>query len=68
MALGTAPKKNGTVNILSLKKFVTTYLPNNSQLRALILQDKEELGVEEFIVKTEVWLNLLELELSTKAY
>ena len=46
------------VNIKRLKDFALT-LPRDSILHDLLLQEKNELEVEEFIVKMDLWLELV---------
>jgi len=50
-------KVTSHVNIRSLKAMIIEF--PNSALRDLILSDPDVLSVNEFILKTEIWLKLL---------
>lgn len=52
------------VDVRRLKEFAFSNLPEGSKLRDLILGEKEELGVEEFLAKMDLWLKLLKIEIS----
>lgn len=52
------------MNIVGLKRFVAERLPAGSSLRSVILAESDELGMEEFLAKMEVWLKLLNVEFS----
>ena len=51
------------VNIRGLKAFVLK-LPKNSRLRDLILAEDDEIDVQEFLSKMDLWLKLLRMEFS----
>ena len=50
------------INIRSLKNFAFEKLPKSSILRELLLDEKEELWMEEFLAKLDLWLKLLRME------
>lgn len=50
------------LDIRRLKDFAMRNLPEDSKLRTLILSERDELSIEEFLVKMGVWLRLLTLE------
>ena len=51
-----------TVNIQLLKQFAYEKLLTSSILRDILLSEKQHLPVSEFLVKTEIWLKLIESE------
>jgi hypothetical protein len=51
------------VSILPLKQKVQ-YFAKDSALRELILRERDKLEEREFYTKAELWLSLLEIELS----
>lgn len=55
------PKVN-KLDMRRLKDFVMKSLPEDSKLRTLILNERDEISIEEFIAKVGVWLKLLTLE------
>ncbi|MBO3800175.1 MAG: hypothetical protein FGF52_03885 [Candidatus Brockarchaeota archaeon] len=55
------PKAN-KLDMRRLKDFALKSLPEDSKLKALILSEKDEISVEEFLAKMSVWLKLLALE------
>lgn len=55
------------INIKSLRKFVDDKFARDSVLRDLILGEPNQIGVEEFLAKMEIWLRLLQME-SNKGY
>jgi len=59
-----APKALQKINIRSLKELAMRKLPKESVLREVILSDKDELGVEEYLAKVDVWFKLLRREFS----
>jgi hypothetical protein len=46
------------INIRRLKDFAFTELPRNWVLREIILSERDELDVSEFVAKAEIWLKL----------
>ena len=50
---------NDVVSIKTLKTFVYENLPASSPLRDLILAEPERMPVQEFIIKTGIWLRLM---------
>jgi hypothetical protein len=53
-----------TVNITKLKDFVMENFPPESELRELILSEKDVMPVEDFLSKSELWFKLLRMEFS----
>jgi len=51
------------VKIKRLRAFVFG-LPRNSRLKEIILSEDDELEVQEFLVKMDVWLKLFRMEFS----
>jgi len=50
------------VRITRLKDFAVNSLPKDSRLREVILNERDELDVNEFVAKIDVWLKLLKME------
>lgn len=50
------------INIRTLKEFAISNLQRGSPLRDVILSEKDEVGVEEFLAKLGIWLRLLRME------
>lgn len=50
------------VNIVHLKQFATEELPLGCALRQVLLVERDELLVEEFVMKMNLWFRLLSLE------
>ncbi|MBS7658123.1 MAG: hypothetical protein ABIM42_08505 [candidate division WOR-3 bacterium] len=48
----------------SLKDFALNNLPKGSVLREVLLMEKDELEVNEFLIKMDVWLKLFKMEFS----
>ena len=57
-------QSNGKLDIKRLKEFAFKSLPEDSKLRTIILSEKDEVSVEEFLAKIGIWLKLLALESS----
>lgn len=55
-------KINKTVDISKLKAWAAKNLPISSNVRNLILSEKNELSSEEFLAKMEDWLKLFDVE------
>jgi len=53
-------RQNGKVELETLKAFAHDRLPTSSPLRDLILTEPDKLPASEFLVKSKVWLKLLE--------
>jgi hypothetical protein len=49
---------SGRVNISRLKDFAFSELPRSWILREIILNERDELDVSEFVAKAEIWLKL----------
>jgi len=56
------PKEKEKVNIKKIKLFALEKLPKNWLLREIILSEHDQLDVNEFITKTEVWSKLFRSE------
>jgi hypothetical protein len=56
--MDSAPRK---VDIRPLKLFAREKIPLKCVLRDLLLTDNDELEAAEFLVKTKVWLRLLQV-------
>jgi hypothetical protein len=50
------------VQITRVKRWACSSLPANSTLREVLIQEKENLSIEEFLAKMDVWLKLCLLE------
>jgi hypothetical protein len=57
------PVFQGKVNIKSLQVFALNLL-RNSRLRDLILAENDEIDVQEFLMKMNLWLKLFRMEFS----
>ena len=55
-----------SVNITLIKEFALDRLPKGSNLRELILSEKERLEVPEFVSLMKTWSRLLNLELAER--
>lgn len=51
-----------SMDIERLKDFVSKNLPPSSTLRNMILTEKAVLGVDEFLIRLDVWLRILRIE------
>ena len=58
-------REGRSVKTEKLKKWAQASLPVDSNLRELLMLERDEIGAEEFIIKIDVWLKLLELETPT---
>jgi hypothetical protein len=50
------------INIRKLKDFALEKFPRHFILRELLLDEREELSVAEFLSKLDLWLKLLKIE------
>ena len=50
---------DGWVNISRLKKWASIHLAAAPYLRSLILSERDELSIEEFLLKADIWVKLL---------
>ena len=57
--------KSKEVDIRKLKNFAKQYLGRYPLIYGLILEDRDKIPSEEFILKVKVWLQLLDKEIST---
>ena len=62
MKIPTQGHETKAVDIRQLKQFAFSRLRKKHILQKLILTDKDQLSVEEFIIKTEIWLKILDFE------
>ena len=53
------------LNIHELKNWAKENLPRTSQVRGILLLEKDVLPVGEFIVKMDTWLKLIDMETHT---
>lgn len=53
------------LDIQGLKLWAKENLPRTSQIRSILLLERDFLAVEEFIVKMDLWLKLIDLENNT---
>ena len=56
-------QRKALINISKLKEFAYKRLPRSSQLRDLIISEKELLCIDEFLAKIEVWLKIARYDL-----
>jgi len=56
-------QRKALIDISKLKKFAYKRLPRRSQLRDLIISEKELLCIDEFLAKIEVWLKIARYDL-----
>jgi len=54
------------LEIRMLKEWAKDSLPLSSTLRAVLLQEDDILGIEEFLIKSSTWTTLARLEDQTK--
>jgi len=54
------------LEIRTLKEWAKVSLPLSSTLRAVLLQEDDILGIEEFLIKCSTWTKLARLEDQTK--
>ena len=50
------------LDIHGLKRWARDTLPRTSQIRSILLLERELLTVEEFIAKMDIWLKLIDIE------
>lgn len=50
------------LNLLRLKQFALESLPAESPLRSVLLSEDDQLSVQDFIAKMDLWLKLFSLE------
>lgn len=53
------------LGIHGLKHWAKDTLPRTSQIRSILLLEREFLTVEEFIAKMDIWLKLIDIESNT---
>jgi len=53
------------LDIHGLKLWAKENLPRTSQIRSILLLERDYLAVEEFIAKMDLWLKLIDLENNT---
>ena len=47
---------------MRLKRFASDNLPSNSRLRSVLLSERDQLKVNDFLAKMDVWMTLLNME------
>jgi hypothetical protein len=50
------------IDIRRLKRFALEHLPRDSPLRDVLLAEEDELSVQDFLAKMDLWLKLLRRE------
>jgi len=50
------------IDIRSLKGFASERLHTSSQLRNVLLSERDQLKVNDFLAKMDIWITLLNLE------
>ncbi|MEM2614459.1 MAG: hypothetical protein QXO15_09615 [Nitrososphaerota archaeon] len=60
----SASKSSKRLSMKSLKDFALNNLPKGSVLREVLLMEKDELEVNEFLIKMDIWLKLFKMEFS----
>jgi len=50
------------VNIHGLKLWAEQNLPKASHIRSILQLEKDSLTVEEFVVKMDIWIKLIDIE------
>jgi len=60
----SVPRGTATLKTSRLKEFAISALPEGSALRNVLLSERDEVDVDEFIVKIDIWLKLLRMESS----
>jgi hypothetical protein len=50
------------IDIRRLKKFATENLSSPSQLRAVLLSERDQLPAVDFLAKMDIWIRLLNIE------
>jgi len=61
---GRIPRERHKVKTGGLKDFANTHLPEGSKLRYLLLGEKDEIDVDAFLARMDLWLRLLRMEFS----
>lgn len=59
-----SPGASLKVNTRRIKEFAIRKLPDGSTLKELLLSEKDEVDVEEFLAKVDLWLKLLTMGFS----
>ena len=54
----------GMIEILRLKRFASDKLPGSSRLGRVLLSERDQLNVNDFLAKMDVWIMLLNLEMA----
>jgi hypothetical protein len=47
------------IDMVRLKSFANSRLKGNQVLQKLILNERDEIPVEEFLIKVKIWLNII---------
>lgn len=53
----------GMIDIGRLKGFAVERLPSGSRLRSVLLSERDQLTVNDFLAKMDVWVTLINLEM-----
>lgn len=53
--------RHGSIDLRAFKSLVEKRLPHDSPLYRVIMSEKDELPVDSFISKSEVWLKLMDI-------
>ena len=61
-SLGSETTVRRLVDIRRLKGFASERLGGNSQLKVVLLSEKDHLTVTDFLAKMDIWLKLLNIE------
>jgi len=55
-------EKQKKVDIRELKEFVSNELPSSSELKSIILQEKDSISSKSFVIKLGIWMKLFREE------
>jgi hypothetical protein len=50
------------VDIRPLKRIAHDQLPRGSALREILLDEPNEMGIDEFLIKIDIWLKLMKVQ------
>jgi hypothetical protein len=53
--------RHGSIDLRAFKSLVERRLPHDSPLYRVIVSEKDELPVDSFVSKSEVWLKLMDI-------
>lgn len=63
-----APPKTGALNIRAIKDWAARNLPDDSVLRSVIVSEPDELTMEAYFAKMDIWLKLVKREASRSPF